>query len=209
MKKELTINQKGNILGRKERCIHQSSIWDQNIYTLLMKRSTSRGKTPCSHLKVNWCFRGPCRLHPQGSKDKPSKRRWQTDSNCLLAWIILLSQRWQHTSSKHDLICNGMHGLILQETDFSVDDAVRTSSPSVLDCMLHNTFCPESLSCWKTCSFLVYSRMLFDSRAMRAAHRLASLLRLTTADACSAVTLSTVSLSHGSNSYWMCCLSTG
>ena len=109
----------------------------------------------------------------------------------------------------------------VQEKNVSLDIQTYKRSPSkptlsdnlsqhsILHCTSYTTFCPESLSCWKICNFRAHSRMLFVSRAMRAAQRLASLLRLTTAEAWSAVTLFTVSLSQGSKSYWMCCLSTG
>lgn len=162
---------------------------------------------------VDWRFRGPCHLHPQGKRicqaSNWSESRWQTDSNCFLLRSFFWSKEVTYSSKTWLHLQWNAWPYIPEDTLLHKQCCENLKSYSILDCTLHNTFCPESLSCWKTCSFLVFSRMLFVSRAMRAAQRFASLLKLTTADAWSAVTFSTVSLSHGSKSYWMCCLSTG
>jgi hypothetical protein len=72
--------------------------------------------TTCSPVKVNWLFRGTCRLHLQGRRI--SQARNQCESRWQAAWLILRPWRWRrHVPQKRRLNFNGLHDVISQKTE--------------------------------------------------------------------------------------------
>jgi hypothetical protein len=87
--------------------------------------------TPCSSLKVNWCFEGTCRFRLQG------RRISQAGFACylLLRWfhtcLILRPWRWRpHVSPKRRFNFSGLHGVISQKIELFISIDVRTWSPT-------------------------------------------------------------------------------
>jgi hypothetical protein len=95
--------------------------------------------TPCSTLKVKWCFRGTHCLHLLGQIISRARNqcesRWQADmlSRWFLARLIIRPWRWRrYVPPKRRLASNGLHGVIYQKIVLFITTTVRTSNSTYI-----------------------------------------------------------------------------
>jgi hypothetical protein len=83
---------------------HNSLLWYFSFCPVVMS-SNFWDTTPCSPLKVNRRFRGPCRLHLQGWRISQGRNQCKVES------------RQRQVPPKYRLAFNGLRGIIPQKTE--------------------------------------------------------------------------------------------
>jgi hypothetical protein len=87
------------------------------LIAVVMESSVFWDITPCSLLKVNWCFWGTYRLHLQGQSISQARNQNQGASR---TWLIFRYWRWrEHFSPKCRLNFNVLHGVIFFHSLYS------------------------------------------------------------------------------------------
>jgi hypothetical protein len=76
------------------------------LTAVVMKSSVFWDKTPCSLVKVNWCFGETYRLHLQGRRVKQARNQHEA------GWRGRL-----YVPPKHQLTLTRLHGIISQKTE--------------------------------------------------------------------------------------------
>jgi hypothetical protein len=97
--------------------------------TLWCKSSFFWDITPCSPLKVNWCFGGTCHLYLHGQR--------KASSACYLVHAGFVLGLFFNPEAGGDMFLwnwltfNRLHGVISQKIELFITTSVRTSNPTM------------------------------------------------------------------------------